>query len=507
MLATIREKIFNPVLFAKTIIVLIPIFLFLWIFNQNFFITRTLTYHFKPNTKGGNITLGERNNLVASYNKNNQLEWRLDTDSLKFSVKIPRSFEQAKLKLNLNNVSQNSVTLSAQSPENIPASPYLADYYFLNTLPWSQVTDGTLTLWQREVGSGVKDQNSNTNELRQYKSIAEFESNLPPLSTIGVVNLDPEGFINIPDYKPTKEKITIPHFFRGSHDMTFYAKNEPIDIQFEKFDLNRKHNEDTLKYSLIFKNSTIASGTIGDDGTIGGGRLSRAMPVNIYIPNASPGIYHLDIKSTEDVIFGNISTTQHYFTFENSVFLADGPAYFNSPTFQPITLSVLPGQLDFNPAHEFGLQTILINKKKFNLPTIKEKRGIEVREPTSFVVSHGDLSIQGSSIVIEPAKRFPLEVPISLPLATQPDAREINYIIAPYQPRETYGPLSISKSYELTELFVKSKTLYFSLNAPGLMNTRSILKVNDIEVKLTRGPLPLGKILNMIKKPFVNIWK
>lgn len=482
-----------------------PVFLFLWILNQNFFIiTKSLTYHFRPNGIGQQIKISNRADLVASYGPDDSLEWRLNDEKLNFTTKIPRSFAYAKVTVNLNNKSQDVVTLSAQAPPNVVATPTLVDVQFLNTLPWKSISDGGWTLWQRQNDSEIQKKI----QVRQYNSVTQFLDDPPHGERIGVVNVDPETFLTIPSYRPSTELITLAHSFRGSHTLSLYAQDEPLVVNFQKIDLNRASGADTLSYKLTSQGKVLAQDTVPDDGVVGKSRPAGIpQPVSIRVPHVGKGIYQLELKTSEDVLIRDISTTQHYLAFQGYVFLADGPSYLPNTAFQPVVLSMLSGNVTLQTPHTDGVQTISVGNKRVKLTSPKQSVTTQAANGTKFLIPRGDIFLTGKDITLEPAEQFFQFLPVSLPITGSPLLDGIDYIWAPYQPRETFGPLTVTKTFALADLFIKSKTLYFSINAPGLVQKRSQLVVNGIDVKLTRGPLPWGKLLKIIKKPFSSIWK
>jgi hypothetical protein len=489
ILASLKKNIRRPVFLGKAAIIGFVVFLCGWILNQNLFLTKSLTYHFDPNDPGQVVRLSDRSDLVGVYGAEDALEWKLNSDSLKFTVKIPRTFESAKVTFDFDNRSQSAISLTAQAPPNVSATPALMNVQHLNNLPWKHISNGVMTLWQRP------DEN-----VRQYDTPEQFQAEPPSSERIGVVGVDPQTLFVIPGYRPAAQPLILNHTFRGSHTLSLYAQDETLAVNFNKIDLNREAGEDTLSYKLSLRGKVLLKGTVPDDGITGKNRpVGIAQPVSIRLPNAGKGIYELELKTSEDVLLQNVTSSQHYLAFENHVFLADGPSYLAQSAFRPVRLSLLSDSATFETPHEEGLQSIRVGDRSVTLeePKVRVKATIEKNNIISF--SRGNVLITGNAIVLEPAKQFFQFLPRSMPLAGSPSVEGIDYLWAPYLPRETFGEFTTAKTFAFEDLFIKSKTLYFTINAPGLVADRSQLFLRGIEVKLTRGSLPWHSLWRKIQ--------
>ena len=191
--------------------------------------------------------------------------------------------------------------------------------------------------------------------------------------------------------------------------------------------------------------------------------------------------------------------------FQDHIFLADGPSYQSDSSFQPVRLSTLSGNISKQTPHTDGLQTITVGSNRVKLSALKHPVMSQVSDNTAILIPRGDVYLTGRDIILDPAKQFFTFMPTGLPITGTPSLKGIDYVWAAYQPRETFGNLVVTKTFPFSDLFVKSKTLFFSLQAPGLTEHRGQLILNKIDVKLTRGPLPWNKLFSKIKSFFIKI--
>jgi len=479
--------------YCKIGLALIPILIFLFLVNKNYFLTPKLHFSYKPGGRVGAVKPTDLSVLVHTADRVNP--WQITAESFPFAVTFPRAAREVEVRVRLNPSSQKYVTLAATGKNGEVFSKILSSL-FLDTLDWNRITNGKISIWIRSENGG------SAQAIRQYSSIAEFQADPPDLKKVTTVGIDPLAFTTIPDYQKAKAPVTLEHSFRGSHQMLVYASNETLHFSFEKVDLNRQKGPDRLLVRVASVRElddsvtkTIKTLTVKDDGDEqANGKPGPAQKVEISIPNIQTGMYRITITASEDVIFRKVLSAQHTLSFNGNVWFADGPAYGEN-SFTPLTLRTNGTNLSFNASHSQGKQELFIKDRKYAIQNVKEKVRLEgVGGISSITVAKGDGVFASEGLTaVAPALLLSSPVAQSLNLAASPSAAGYDYIVANYQPRE--NPSSSARAtYKFSDLSITGKDLNFSIEAPDVRTNHVTLGLQDIQVTLTRGPLPWKSI-------------
>ncbi|GEM_PF-2083562 len=499
------------VLGLKIILILVPVVGFFVLLNHHLLISPTLTYSYRPGHTIRVISPTSLATLIQSADP--ILHWRLTTDTFPFQVTVPRAIEKIRVHGELQPGSQTLVYLSAAGAKGTQLRT-LVSSTFLDTLAWKYVTDGTATLWMRDkrmttekkiegTGKNKKEVTSTwEKDIKQYPSVSAFKSNPPDLNTVATLGFDRFALIAFSDAKPDEGAITLPQVFRGSHQFYVYATGTELKISFDKIDRNRKNDSDPLTVRVV-RAEDISSRNqawlktikVKDDGITGGsGPKGKPQPVEITLPTPRPGAYLVQIETSEDVLFTNLSSSARRLSFQGRVFIAEGPAY-GEKDFRPLTLITNGSKLTFAPAHEQGKQDIFIAGKKYALKGVNVEVAVSgLKGITSTVINKPDIKITGDGLTtIAPAEIMPSVSPHPLDLSVPPNLDEIDYVLAEYQPRIS-KTITLDETYGWSELELKGKRFSFSLEMPGLKAADATLGMKELRATLIRGPIPWGKV-------------
>ncbi len=509
-----RQRPHLAVMVCKAILLAVPFFVLLNLLNNHFFFTPSLRYSYRPGQKGNVIYLPTAASVIQTADKN--LRWRLTTNSLPFTVTIPRLIDAIHLRLRLSPGTQPYVALVANGYKGSELS-IIASSAVLDALDWKHVTTGNVTLWMRASHPPAVTPTTNTKNINQaptlpaqpitqYSSVADFLAHPPAdIRTVGTVGLDHMSVTHLPTYQPSASPITFAHAFRGSHKIYVYAAHETIRFALEKIDLNRQKGGDELVMRIARADQIrgtshhwLQTVVIPDDGIIDVlGSHGKIQTATLTLPNDQPGAYIIDIATTNDVVFRNIVSNQHLLSFANRVSFADGPAY-GQTNFSAIDLRATSSTLNFIANHDLGKQDILVNGKKVTVQDVKvNHQQTGLTSETAVTIPKGDLDIRGDGLIaIAPAFLIP-DGAQAVDVTSSPNLNAIDYIVAEYVPQST-GRDVVEQTYTFSDLGLAGKNVTFSIEAPNMQATGATLGLDSIEATLIRGSFPWHKVWGKI---------
>ncbi len=493
------------------LLILIPVAGFFSLLNNHLIFTPTLTYTYHPGRSARVISPDEPATILRTADP--KLRWRLTTDTLPFRVTVPRAIEGIRLHGELQPGSQPTVWLRAAGASGSDIITLISSS-FLDTLDWKKVGDGTMTLWMRDkreitetitegTGKNKKETSKKwTKDIRQYSSIDEFRNDSPDLEAIATLGIDRLALTNPNSIDSSLGGVALPQIFRGSHQFYVYARDGELKISFDKTDRNRKKDSDTLTVRIARASQLTArqptwlkTVRVKDDGITGGdGPKGNPQRVEISVPGAKPGTYYVEIETSEDVLFSNLTSSSATLSFVGRVFLAEGSAY-GEKGFRQLTLLTNGTQISLAAAHEQGKQDVTIAGKKYALknPNVDVTAG-NLHGITSFILDRPDVKLSSDGLVtIAPAKIFNSAGTHPIDLSNTPKLDSIDYVFADYQPN-TKKTITLDETYAWLELELKGKRLSFILDMPGLQASGATLALKELKATLIRGPFPWDKV-------------
>ncbi|MDZ7798462.1 MAG: hypothetical protein U5L76_02475 [Patescibacteria group bacterium] len=472
-----------------------------WLVNKNYALTGSVTYTWQPEDIGQNniINLDTNDSVKGLLDEDNELKWYQNTDNLKFTAKLLRNFDQVSLEIFLDNISQPDIELLAQGGVEKGEYRAIIRNKFLDNLNWPFInnTENELKLWQRP--------NIDSNKIKQYQSVDNFLKD--ENQNVGIIGIPKGNFYHIPNYESSKKVRTIKHYFRGSHTLYTYIDNEKFSLSFDKIDLNRKFNGDILNFRMYLGDQLVYTQTIKDDGedkaTNENGPIQK---FEINKSNLETGLYRLEIDANEDILFGNLKTFQKYFYFNSKIFLADGPEYFADNEFKELNIKTNSERINFVAIHEDALdQKINLNKNLNNNQNLRLKNANEeyyfedLTENSIFSLAKADIYITGKDFIFEEFDYLPQVDIYYTTEDIENNLEEINYVLAKYQPKDTFGDIIISENYNLDNLMKYDDKIYFNLRMPGLYSHNAQVKIDYIKMKLEGQPLNINSVINRLK--------
>ncbi|MBI2629264.1 hypothetical protein HYW74_04220 [Candidatus Pacearchaeota archaeon] len=321
----LRKLVSEPyyIKFIKTLIILIPAAIIIYITASHFLINQQFNYVYDIGSEDDNYLSPLQR--VSDKISDKTINYRNITSSLVyFDIPIAEGASEIEIDIKFkDNFPDNSkLILGAKNQENW-------SYYFQTI--YSPTIEDLMNINSYEEDSPfilIK-----TNEKAKNYSIKEIfgsGENIGGIKLATDQNLTVRKFF-IPDYTP--EKFTIDTALRESPNFYVYVKGD-FTVEVEKNDLNWYENPDILEINLYNLNNTLIAKTkIEDDGekdkepdkddkTVQKGKLE--------VSNLDEGVYRLELKNNADMIIRKITLNQNKIVLKDKVFLASSSVYFNN---------------------------------------------------------------------------------------------------------------------------------------------------------------------------------
>lgn len=372
--------------------------LFGWVLDKNIVPTGKMTATYTV-PKGGrlftNVMSKDAERLTGVSKDGTSVPFLYVTKPpLLFDVFTPRSFAKATVRVTYQNPgNQSKLRVGIEQADTRFFYRDLAvTEPALDALPawWQRISNGTLTLWERNVGYEKKVAQKAAEKTRQQDqiekkyqqtrtSLARDKENrlisddvyykktqevidrhdkdlaaldiryrtLPPV-TEELPYTTVEDFLQrIPDpqrtlryntilptfplknYAPAATKTVLSTSLRGSHKiMTYVGKGEKLSYAFTLQDINRRAGADSFTVSVSDVNKPIFSKKIVSVGIDQAIEVpSKEQTMLLEKADLPEGVYTLHIQTNEDVIIKRIETAQRYIMFAGSLYLAENREY------------------------------------------------------------------------------------------------------------------------------------------------------------------------------------
>ena len=266
-------------------------------------------------------------------------------------------------------------------------------------------------------------------------------------------------------YEPGSTKIT--KTIRGVHTLYTYAK-DTLNMVISKQDMNWYNGTDELKIRITGSNIT-REFIIPDDGNNMTGNKGPIQSQSFFVENLPKGVYRIDMENNADLTINSIQVNQKRLVAVDNVFLIDpSTIYFEVPRKQTIY---------FHTIHKSSIQTLSITGITSKSIEIKEsvtKYNITLPAGSYILTSpKGDIIIEGPTYFSFDKESYfrPFKYEI-IPLKYNLDwvKNNADYVIIPdLNVTDLGGGWKIGRaSWDAKDLYIKDKTLSFSINIPHL---------------------------------------
>lgn len=551
----------------------LPIVLGIYIINMHFVPFGKFTVVYRVNHENSlipNFASSEPDKLVGTVKTAAGQEYfQLLTQSLtKFDVKVPRAFASATVTVKYQNPDKvDFLELgSRRSNKSYLLIPLASKIDLLDSLPdyWQVINQGNILLWQKNQQyyhekkekqavyqsrkkvldawragklKGVIDpdeiqniNNSYQTELNKitegsivipfgsvkFHSVDQFFSSLPPQNEILQSNYDLSRYFQLRGYKKADHLTEINKNIRGAHEIyTYIGDNEILNYVLTILDLNRNPGGDTLDISVYdSRGNLITKQFVTDDGEVTASNV--VLPerqIKLELPDLHHGVYRLVIKTTDDIFFKKIVTSQHLVMFKKNLYLADNIDSFSNSGQKSFSSTILYTDSSFiqaHTSHQAGLQTLKIGTKDLVLDEIHKSKAIyDLKEVTTIASPKNDVYLEGDRyFAFNKDQLFDPNASTVPSINEAQNVDDFNYIIATYpQPKVVGDWLIASATLNAPALNYDGGSLlttHLALNMPGMQESGKTLKINEVKIEFNKDPITIRsffvKLANWIKK-------
>lgn len=423
-------------------------------------------------------------------------------DLVYFDIKNPRWFQTVTVEMTFQNANQPIFEIGARvdKKDNYRSLP-LQNRLF-DDLGWNRIQEGEATLWQKN---------------KRFDTIDDFEKNVTDADRIGKYFYDYRVDRIISNYAPATAPTVIDHALRGGHTLYTYLKDEDLDFQFVKTDLNRYAGSDSVTID-VYRQKTgekIYTQTIADDGDEGINGVNSAQTGQIRLSGLSEGVYRLVISGNNDFIINSITTAQKYVVFYRNLFPADNEEYISDiiPGGKPTLLVTDSMTLRFKTDHPAGLQTVTAGTQKVNIAAVNTYYGVQLAGLSTISIPQNDVLIEGSGLFAFSEGQYFYPFPLNVTnVNTETDINSLDFIISNYIPPVVSGDWLVkAQAYDIDSLYRDDQgKIRFRLSAPGLSARGGSIRISKIRVVFEKPPLTWDnfrdRLMNFAKRT-VKKWQ
>ncbi len=318
-----------------------------------------------------------------------------------------------------------------------------------------------LLLWQRE---------------KKYSSITDFVKNPPQRESIALYNYSLPNSITIPDYKlydvPKEYEVGL----RGTFSFLTYSNGEPIDITFSMLNENAEHTQPVIFSLYNDQGNTVYTERINIDQK----KLNQPSIIEkrITTNKLSSGMYRVEVKTSEDIIFSTIKTTQSRLAFINRVSLVRASRK-NFSLYSDVT------NLQAQTLDPQSLQTITVNNDQLRLSETYKQFSIILQDQTRVVkeikLEHDNVVLAGDGVFSFSPREVINPFPRQFTNKTDIEKSDIDFVLAKYQPVGFSEPFSRTVHFNINPTCLDGKGIPFMIAAPEI-NPEKPIEIPLVEV-------------------------
>lgn len=485
----------------KLIIILIPVFIFLWLANKQFAPLGVLEINYDFNKESPFISdLYPELRTDGIKKEDGEYFNTIHEDTVYFDLTLPRLYKKAKVQVKFKGTNP-ILDMGAEKEKDVWAFEMRPlENKIIDQLEWAKLKENNLTMWQ-------KDENYNAIHALTDKSVITEK-----IATYHFNEFNKD--IKLDNYKKSDQGTEINHTLRGPHLIYTYIKDEELNFTFNIQDINRDWNEDVMTIN-VYKNKNgekIHSQTISiDEDQTASGKISNIKKIQVKIPDLEEGIYKVELNTNDDLLTRKIKTKQKLLVFERQLFLAESREYIASINEQNSSLTFYNtgNNMTVETSHPNSLQTIKINNQDLEIQEINKKyvlgkNELSAEEFDIIESSQSDLYLESNGyFVFSLDNMFYPKPPNIIPIEPDTDINEIDYVIAKnYQKPELLENdwKQAQAEFDLKDLYIdENSRIKFLLSTPGLRDSDEEVKVGEIKVILEKDPITINTIISKLK--------
>ena len=476
---------------GKILILLAPVFLLGWVINVNV----APTGHVRIVQNVGQASRGAIELEPAARLSDIETGSRQIIDQpVYFSMKMPRSFETAKVTLEYQNQIQPLVELGVH--RTVGTYDYLLkpfDVGLLRSGEWEFLHDDaqSLMLAQKKTASGKK-----------YASVQDFTENIPRDSITAEYNIDYKKDYRLSDYQKSDAELNITTPLQGRHIFYTYIKDEPLNLNIVYQDINKNVGPDRFHLNIYYGDTQrVQNVDRPDDGEEGAtGSSSAEQDVAVNIPSLPEGIYRLEFDISDDLIIKKIHSTLHYFVVDQRIKVLE------NQNKEPIRLFSRADKFTVLPLSSAGHQSIAIDSQNIllndlQIPAVSQITGGQKNNLHTIILPQGNamLTANGAFSFTSESCFYPASFLVRVSDVT--DFSRLDYVLTKdFTPPVMDGDwLTGSQTFDLRKAYISDRTIKFEISAPGLAQRGAVLNVRKITIDLYRQPMTWTTLLTDLK--------
>ena len=455
LVSFLRKSSFGPLLLAKIVLIAVPVFVLLFVLNQNFAFTgvhRVSISSFSKLPRSVVFVGGADVGVVATPDGKRTRPY---TDQVKFAVTLPRGFDTMTMKAEVETDPFATIALGAKAPGTAPDQ----SASFRNPAAYSAE-------WRRlQLGQGslyVKNH-------PEIENVDAFWNNFTKLKKVYSIGEGLQGSIPPSFYAPNAESpvVQVSGGYRGSFSLNAYFDGRPQQVTFDAKVVYSTSGKNTIRVTLEHKGTIIATKNIPD-----GGRTMQHH--TLEVPVGEPGFYTLlFVANSEATVVSNIQFRGDAVELSNRLFLDQSPS--------AVTLYAKCADLTVEAVHQAGAQDPMsVNGKQVRLPGVKQSQKMQLKSGmNTLVFPRADVGLtnscgfllQSNSNLRAAFEKLARRITV-VPQLTAATVEAADFLYDPVslasKANKKHGTYILEKTFDLHTLSAKGKTFTFSLTDPGL---------------------------------------
>ncbi len=415
---------------------------------------------------------------------NGEFYQRLVGDPIYFSVQLPSPYPEAEVTIEYQNPDDNIVQIGLRLDDDEEAWNYdfkPLENPLVDDSVWDATENDDYILLQKEP---------------TYNSVEEFLETPPTDARVGTFLTSLEFPFIDPTYEPSEEGTEFTTPLRGRHELYTYIKDEDLRFSATYQDINYGAGPDPVKITVYYVGNVSAVQEFADDGDEGISGVSRGeRTASVELKDLKEGIYRIVLEANDDIIFTNITSSQHKLVFKGNLHLAGSPEYQNTiPDIVTDSTTVYSNAhfITLLAKHQYGVGSIDFYDGEFVIP--KDNAPFQWNNPIpnyfhSFEVPQNDVQLITTGILsvdenswFDPLFGFE-------PLTHYASLTNLDYIISKQYtfPERLRSWTIATATFDVSQAYREDPTtLDFILSAPGLEQSPQGLKVRAIHITATK---------------------
>lgn len=510
------SKIKNLLSLIKILLIALPVVIFFFAVYKNLALSGKVVYETNLQEKDPFISNLGPSNRVSDPLKNlsnGEKYQSMFVSPAIFNLKLVDKFDTAKIIILYDSSSPTLQLRYLDKTSNTRSETITLEdttlYGFSIPENYEKITNGDLTLMQRD-------------DVRQFNNVEEFLADIPLNENIAELNYNLSEKIKLEGFSP-EGQVSIDYPLRGPHSFYTYVKDSPLHLNLKYYDGNSLPGPDDIHMKLYFGDEIMIENSILDedreeDPTVE--RLFSSPPeiTDFIIPNLPEGCYRIEINTSYDIVFSNISLNLPFLVFEDK-FRADSPFLeyvkqnqspeniptpedaIESPTPENISVFLFTNNQEIRTRFD---ENETDKKYIFNeIDQTEYDKYFYVSPPMagiSKIESTPSVSIETDGMIFLSEDQFFFPPTFINPLTTQTDFEKTSYIISSFKIPTYEGKYKVGEAtFDLST--INSDFLEFQLIAPNLSGNP--INVFEIQAKLEKNQQSLShvpqKIFNFLK--------